>query len=73
VTVEIFYCPTWSGYDARAASLAAELAETSGIDATVTPGGRGQFDVFANGRRVFSKHELGRFPEDGEIPALLAA
>jgi Rdx family protein len=39
----------------------------------VTPGGRGQFDVFANGRRVFSKHELGRFPEDGEIAALLAA
>jgi len=29
--------------------------------------------VFADGRRVFSKHELGRFPEDREIPALLAA
>jgi hypothetical protein len=27
--------------------------------------------VFADGRRVFSKHERGRFPEDGEIAALL--
>jgi hypothetical protein len=37
----------------------------------VTPGGRGQFDVFDEGRRVFSKHELGRFPENGEIVSLL--
>jgi len=73
VAVEIFYCPTWSGYDARAASLAAELADAAGIDAKVTAGGRGQFDVFADGRRVFSKHEIGRFPEDGEIAALLGA
>jgi hypothetical protein len=28
--------------------------------------------VFADGRRVFSKHELGRFPEDGEIARLLS-
>jgi len=71
VAVEIFFCPTWSGYDQRAASLAAELGDALGIDATITPGGRGQFDVFADGRRVFSKHERGRFPEDGEIAALL--
>jgi len=37
----------------------------------VTPGGRGQFDVVADGRPVFSKHERGRFPEDGEIARLL--
>jgi len=42
------------------------------VEATTTPGGRGQFDVFADGRRVFSKHELGRFPEDGEIARLLS-
>jgi predicted Rdx family selenoprotein len=56
----------------RAASLAAELREALGIDAKVTPGGRGQFDVLVEGRRVWSKHELGRFPEDGEIPVLLS-
>jgi selT/selW/selH-like putative selenoprotein len=44
-----------------------------GIDATVRPGGRGQFDVVADGRRVWSKHERGRFPEEGEVPELLSA
>jgi len=64
--VEIFYCPTWSGYDKRAASLAAEL-EREGHDATATPGGKGQFDVLAEGTLVFSKHEQGRYPETAEI------
>jgi len=58
-------------YDARAASLAAELREALRIDARVTPGGRGQFDVVVDGSLVWSKHERGRFPEDGEIPALV--
>jgi hypothetical protein len=42
-----------------------------GIDATATPGARSQFDVLANGRLVFSKQDKRRFPEDGEILALL--
>lgn len=55
----------------RAASLAAELAEALDAEARVTPGGRGQFDVLMNGDLVFSKRAKGRFPEDGEIVALL--
>ena len=47
-------------------SLAAEL-EREGHDATATPGGKGQFDVVAEGKLVFSKHEQGRYPETGEI------
>jgi predicted Rdx family selenoprotein len=39
----------------------------SGIPATALPGGKGQFDVIRDGELVFSKHETGRFPEDGEI------
>lgn len=35
-------------------------------------GGHGQFDVHADTARVFSKHEVGRFPEPGELPLLLA-
>ena len=66
VAVEIHYCPTWNGYDERAASLAAELND-EGIPATALPGGKGQFDVTRDGELVFSKHETGRFPEDGEI------
>ena len=49
----------------------AELA-AEGYDAEAIPGGRGQYDVSADGRPVFSKHELGRFPEDGEVLALLS-
>ena len=41
--------------------------------AKVTPGGRGQFDVVVDGALVYSKQEKGRFPEDGEVLALLAA
>jgi selT/selW/selH-like putative selenoprotein len=70
VQVEIFYCPTSSGYDTRAASLAAEL-ERAGHDVTATPGGNGQFDVLAEGGLVFSKAEHRRFPEDGEILGVL--
>jgi hypothetical protein len=35
------------------------------------PGGNGQFDVIAGGELVFSKHELDRFPVDGEILELV--
>jgi hypothetical protein len=35
------------------------------------PGGRGQYDVIADGRLVYSKADTGRFPEDGEVLALL--
>ena len=52
-------------------SLAAELTG-EGYGAEAIAGGKGQFDVIADGDLVFSKHELGRFPEDGEIRALLA-
>ena len=37
------------------------------------PGGKGQFDVLRDGELVFSKQELGRFPEDGEVRAALGA
>jgi predicted Rdx family selenoprotein len=30
------------------------------------------FEVELDGTRVFSKKALGRFPEPGEVPALLA-
>jgi hypothetical protein len=40
-------------------------------DARIEPGGKGQFDVVADGELLFSKHESGRFPEHVEIRALL--
>jgi selT/selW/selH-like putative selenoprotein len=42
-----------------------------GFDAEAIPGGKGQFDVVADGRLVYSKRETGRFPDDGEVLAAL--
>ena len=53
-------------------SLAEELRSGGGHRVGVTPGGKGQFDVVADGTAIFSKQELGRFPDDGEIAGLLA-
>jgi predicted Rdx family selenoprotein len=38
-----------------------------GVEATTTPGGKGQFDVLRDGELVFSKHQTGRFPGEAEI------
>jgi selT/selW/selH-like putative selenoprotein len=35
------------------------------------PGATGQFDVFADDDLVFSKKEVGRFPDEREVIALL--
>jgi hypothetical protein len=53
-------------------SLAEEL-RAGGLDAEPVAGAKGQFDVEADGRLVFSKQALGRFPEDGEVAGLLDA
>jgi len=51
--VEIFYCPVWSGYDERAASLAAELKD-AGHEAQPVSGAKSQYDIVADGTLVFS-------------------
>jgi selT/selW/selH-like putative selenoprotein len=38
-----------------------------GIEVELVGGHQGIFDVFADGRLVFSKHEQHRFPDDGEV------
>jgi selenoprotein W-related protein len=34
------------------------------------PSGGGVFEIELNGKLIYSKKELGRFPEKGEIPKL---
>ncbi len=34
-------------------------------------GSGGIFDVVVDGAKVFSKHEIGRFPQPGEVVELL--
>jgi len=71
--VEIYYCPVWSGYDTRAASLAAAINRAGRHTAAFLPGERNQFDVVADGELLFSKQEQGRFPEHAEILTALPA
>ena len=52
-------------------SLAQEL-ESHGHDAHAVEGARSQYDVVVDGRVVFSKEREHRFPEDGEILAVLS-
>ncbi len=42
-----------------------------GHDAAALEGAKSQYDVITDGELVFSKQATGRFPEDGEIVALL--
>ena len=49
----------------------AEL-KASGFDAVDTPGEKSQFDVVADGRLVFSKQQVGRHAEPGEVLAALS-
>ncbi|HEY6221959.1 MAG TPA: Rdx family protein, partial [Candidatus Eisenbacteria bacterium] len=38
---------------------------------TLLPGGGGVFDVSVDGKIIFSKKSVGRFPEEGEIVRML--
>jgi len=48
-----------------------EIRIKTGLDPKLIPGSGGIFDVKLNGETVFSKHQVGRFPKDGEILNLL--
>jgi selT/selW/selH-like putative selenoprotein len=43
--------------------LAADIRRALGVEAELIEGKGGNFDVAVDGRLVFSKHELGRFPD----------
>lgn len=53
--------------------MSAEINEALEVDVILIPGGGGIFDVKADGNLLFSKHKLGRFPNEGEIAELLKA
>jgi hypothetical protein len=44
----------------------------NGHEATIHEGENSQFDVIADGEVVFSKQELGRHAEPGEVLGLLS-
>lgn len=49
------------------------MLQGKGVVASAIPGGKGQFDVVRDGELVFSKHDVGRFPDEAEIASLVTA
>ena len=43
------------------------------VDAELIAGSGGVFEVTVDGRKIFSKKALGRFPVEGEVVELLRA
>lgn len=43
------------------------MREAFGVDAELIQGSGGIFDVIVDGKKVYSKHSTGRFPEPGEV------
>ena len=52
--------------------MAAAIEDELDIVPKLIKGGGGIFDVKADGRLIYSKHETGRFPEDQEVIAGLS-
>ncbi len=69
--VSITYCSKWN-YLPRASSLEAEIAEKYNAEITLVAGSGGVYEIEVDGKLIFSKQSLGRFPEEGEVDRLLA-
>ena len=47
--------------------MAATISREVGVDPELIKGKGGIFDVVVDGELIFSKHNVGRFPQDEEI------
>ncbi len=51
--------------------MAAAIKSAIGVDCEMIQGSGGVFDVVADGKTIYSKHETDRFPTDDEVLASL--
>lgn len=51
--------------------MAERIKETFGIETELIPGSGGIFDVAADGKVIFSRDVVGRFPDHEEVIGLL--
>ena len=51
--------------------MAAEIKTALGVDAKITEGSKGIFDVIKDGKVVYSKATTGKFPDPGEAVTVL--
>jgi selenoprotein W-related protein len=49
------------------------LKKALDVDCDLVEGSGGVFEISVDGKKVFSKKALGRFPQDGEILGLIRA
>lgn len=69
--VEIVYCTVWN-YELKASSLEEEIKKVySEASVNLVKSTGGLFEVSLDGKLIFSKKELNRFPNDGEILSIL--
>ena len=65
ITIE--YCVVWN-YFPKAASLAEAISNsTKNADIEMIKSSGGAFEINKDGELIFSKHKMGRFPEEEEI------
>ena len=71
MNISIEYCVQWN-YLPRASSLEAELkSRFRGVETKLISSGGGVYEIILEGELIFSKKTLGRFPDDGEVAALI--
>ena len=68
--VSIEYCTSW-GYLNQALSLRESIERQFGIKAELIKGTGGVFEVSLNNSLIFSKKDLGRFPNENEVENIL--
>ena len=68
--ISIEYCTSW-GYLNQALSLRESIERQFGIKAELVKGMGGVFEVSVNDNLLFSKKELGRFPNENEVENIL--
>ena len=68
--ISIEYCTKWN-YQPRASGLGEELKKKFDAEIELLASSGGVFEVVVDGKLVFSKKALNRFPEEGEVATLL--
>ena len=70
MNISIEYCMQWN-YEPKALSLRDKIQSRYGVDSELISSGGGVFEVTLNNSLIFSKKELGRFPNENEIEKIL--
>ena len=69
--LSIEYCSAWN-YLPQASSLEAELKQSfPNIEISLISSGGGVFEIVLDGKLIFSKKAINRFPEKGEVVRII--